>query len=138
MENKKVELPSGVTLEIELAPFADGQALYQAIAEELINVKIAGEGSVANAIKDGVCIALSSKKIQGALDQCFKRCLYKGMKVDKSTWEPREARGDYLLACKEVAEENLLPFGKALFAQYGALWEKVKVGLKSISQLTPS
>lgn len=118
-EVKKVELPSGAELTITLAPFKDGKALYQAIAEELKAIDVEFDDDIdANFMKNLFCVGISSKKIEAALEPCLKRVLYNGLKIDDKTFEPANARQDYIPAMFEVAKENVLPFAKSLYAKY--------------------
>lgn len=66
-------------------------------------------------IKDLVYTAFSSELIMSALEACFKRCTYNGLRIDANTFEPEEARQDYFITCKEVLIEQLRPFAPALF-----------------------
>jgi len=124
------KLPSGGTLKIEIAPFSDAKALYQAVLEELKGVHIGAKDEVANLFKDVACIGFSSKKIEAALEQCFKRCTVDygqgDLKIDGSTFEPVERRDDYLVVCMNVAKENILPFGKSLYAEYKAFLSMIE------------
>lgn len=129
---QKVDLPSGAVLEITLAPFADAKALYQAVLDELKGLKFNPEDEIdVNFIKDLFCSGFSSKKVEAALDLCFKRVLYNGQKIDKDTFEPEEARQDYLMACIEVAKANILPFVKSLFADYSHILERLKASVQA-------
>jgi hypothetical protein len=123
-------LPSGKELKITVADFATSRALYQAVLEEarLLNLDSNKEIDT-NLYKDVLCLALSSKKIQSCLDECMKRVTYDGRKVDNQTFEPLEARQDYIPACYEVAKENILPFVKDLYAKLSPILEKLKVNL---------
>lgn len=115
---KEITLPSGAILKINLAPFADAKGLYQSLLEELKSVELNSKKEITEVIKDMACLAFSSKKIEAAIWKCFEKCLYNDMKIDKDTFEPMEARGDYMVVCVEVAKENVLPFAKNLYAQY--------------------
>ncbi len=123
---KVVNLPSGAKLEITLAPFADAHALQKAMAKELINIKLTGSTDIGdtNLIKDVICSAIASDKIENAINVCMKRCTYNGVKITPDTFEPEEARGDYYQVCSEVAQENILPFTKSLYAQFGDMFAK--------------
>lgn len=126
---KKIGLPSGAELAISLAPFADSKALYQAVLEELKSVSIDPDQEIdVNLFKDLFCVGFSSKKIESALLKCIDRCTYDGKKIDKDTFEPVGARGDYMKVCIEVVKENILPFVKDLSAEY----------LKIMAQFTKS
>ena len=126
---KEIKLPSGAILKIAPAPFENARALYQAVLEEAKTVAISSKDELANVYKDLFCVGFSSKKIEAALGECFKKVLYcdkRGdLKIDKDTFEPLEARGDYVTVCMAVAKENIDPFVKGLYAEYKALFEKV-------------
>lgn len=126
---KIIDLPSGAKLEIALAPFKDAHDLQKALAKEMKEVKIAGGMDITdeNLIKDVICTALSSDKIIEAVFVCMKRCTYNGLKITLDTFESEEARGDYYVACMEVAKENILPFLKGLSPLYGDMFKKSKV-----------
>jgi hypothetical protein len=114
-----IKMPSGAELKITLAPFADSKALYQAILEEVKHLKIDAKTEIdANLFKDLFCYGFSSIKVEKALEQCMKRCLLNGIKIDKETFEPEEFRQDYLMACIEIAKANVMPFLKPLLAQF--------------------
>lgn len=124
--SKKVGLPSGAELVITPAPFADAKALYQAVLEELKSLKLNPQDDVdVNLLKDLICAGFGSKKIELALSKCFQRATYNGLKVTDDTWEPVEARQDYLQACLEVAKENLLPFVKSLSAEFSTVFRAI-------------
>jgi len=124
----KKELPSGAKLEINLAPFADANALYKAAAKELKSIKVSPEMDVfdANFIKDIGCSLICSDEITNAVMVCVKRCTYNGLKIDSDTFESEEARGDYTSVLLEVAKENLIPFLKGLYVQYQAISKGMK------------
>lgn len=125
--SKSVLLPSGAELKIDVAPFVDSKNLYQVIAEEMKSLKIVGADEVDyNFLKDVFFTAVSSKKIEAALEACMKRATYKGLKIDKDTFEPVEARQDYLEACFEIMVENVSPFTIALMQKYAHLIEMIK------------
>lgn len=120
---KEVTLPSGAKLKIGLAPFAEAKALYQALLRELRVIPFSAKTDMAGLYKDLFCAGFASDEVEKALWVCFKRCQYcdkRGdLKIDDQTFEPVEAREDYLTACMEVAKENTLPFVKSLYAEYG-------------------
>jgi hypothetical protein len=120
--NKKITLPSGAILEINLAPFSDANALNKAVAKELLKLKLDKEMELSdpNFIKDLVCVAVSSEEIMTAVWVCFKRCTYNNLKISCDTFETLEGRGDYFSVCKEVLMENIGPFVKSLLSQFEA------------------
>lgn len=140
MENSKiVKLPSGAELRITLAPFADSKALYQAVLEELKSLKLNEEDDIgANLIKDLFCVGFSSKKIESALNKCFERVTYNDLKISSDTWEPIEARDDYMKACMEVAKENILPFVKSLSVEFSHVFPMIVSDLALRQKTTQS
>jgi len=120
-------MPSGAVLKITPAPFAEAKALYQAVLEELRGVNLDPNAEIdTNLFKDIFCVGLSSKKIETALAACMKRATYKDLKIDDQTFEPLEARQDYVLVCFEVAKENIAPFAKSLYAEFSPLLAKIQ------------
>lgn len=128
-----MKLPSGAELEVKLAPFEDSRALWSALLEEARSIKADPNTEIdVNLFKDMFCTAFSSKKIEACLWKCMQRCLYKDqrgdLKVDKDTFEPEEARQDYMTACFEVAKANCSPFLKTLAQSYSQILEVLKKG----------
>lgn len=119
---KEFVCPSGAVLKIGLSPFADSKTLYQALLKELKDVHLDSKMEMSTLFKELFCIGFSSPEIEKALKVCLKRCTYdsgKGeFKIDDSTFEPLEAREDYMSVCMEVAKENVLPFMKSLMQLY--------------------
>lgn len=115
----EITLPSGAVLKISKTPFAISKALYQAVLEELRTVKMNADDNVTNLIKELGWIGFASKKVEAALQECFKYCIYNNgagdLKIDKDTFESDKARVDYSQVCVEVIEENIGPFTKGLF-----------------------
>ena len=124
--NKKIILASGKELVITPASFVRAKALYQAVLDEFKSVKIESKEELGNVMKDMACVAFASKKIESALEECMKSVLYDGKKVNADTFEPVDARADYVPVCFEVAQENISPFLKSLYAQFSPLLEKLE------------
>ncbi len=123
MDNvKKIKLQSGAELAITPSPFKEAKDLYQAVLEELKLLKLDPKSEVdVNFVKDLYCAGLSSRKIEEKLAACMKRVTYNGQKIDDNTFEPLEARGDYVDASYEVLKENISPFLKSLYAQFSPI-----------------
>jgi len=125
---KEVKLESGSVLKIGLVPFEDAKALYQIILNEATAIRFSSQAEVGNVIKDFFCIGFASKRVETALWECFKRVQYcdkRGeLKIDKDTFEPIEARADYIEVCTAVTTEVLSPFSKGLYAAFKTLFEK--------------
>ena len=126
IERKEIAMPSGKTLSFQDPDFEDALNLYQAVLEEAKPIQFNTNLEVGTIIKDVFCTAFSSKKIQACIWKCMEKCLYNGERVTKSTWEPVEARSDYMAACLEVAIKSISPFTKDLFAFYGKALEKLQ------------
>lgn len=123
----KVKLHSGKELKITLAPFTEARKLYQVIAGELKGIKMSGSTEIDYSLgKDVICTLLESKRIEKALAKCMERCLYNGLKISDATFEPEEARGDYLMICTKVAEANIRPFVKSLSVEFSGIVEALK------------
>ncbi len=117
-----VKLPSQAELKITPAPFAEAKALYQAILAEAKGTRIDFTTDIdMNFMKDLACLAFSSKSIEDAVMVCMKRALYNGKNINQDTFEPEEAREDYIPAMVEIAKVNIAPFMKSLYAQLRAL-----------------
>lgn len=139
---KEIDLPSGAKLKITLAPFADAKALYQAVLEEFKQIEFNSHVDMSNLFKNIACYGFSSRKIEYCLENCFKRCTYnsgKGdLKIDKDSFESVESRGDYIHICIAIAEENIAPFLKSLFAQYEHFLATIQNVLESKQKIANS
>lgn len=128
---RDLDLPSGKKLHIQVAKFLTGKALFQAFSDELKGMKIATDTDIdVSLLKDLLCTAVSSKKIEAALWECFKTVTVDGLKIDTDTFEPVDMRADYFIVALEVAKDNLLPFTKHLMPLFSALLGKAKDSLK--------
>lgn len=122
-EIKTIELKSGAELKISASSFDVAKALYQAVCEEMKDIKIESMDEAINLGKDLLCMSLSSKKIDACVAECLKRCTYNGVRIIKenNVFESVKAREDYIEVLFEVAKENLAPFTKNLSALYSAM-----------------
>jgi hypothetical protein len=122
---KQVKLDSGATLGITPSPFLDAKDLYQAVLRELRGIPIKTKDELGELFKNFFVVGFSSLDVERCLWKCFERCTYDGgkgaLKIDKDTFEPVEARQDYMKVCLEVARENIDPFVKSLYAEYRTL-----------------
>lgn len=120
MEQKRKEiiLPSGAKLGIALSTFSTSKELSKALLSELKVLKIDGSLELDyNFVKDILCTAIESDKIEQAILKCAERATYNGSRIDEDTFEPEEARQDYIPFLKEVAMLNIAPFMKNLSAE---------------------
>lgn len=114
----EIKLPTGATLKITPAPFADAKALLQAMLAELKTVKVSAGEELGEMVKNMLATGLSSPAIDKALEACMARCTYNGHRIVSDTFEPEKAREDYLAVCMEVAKANIQPFMKSLYARF--------------------
>lgn len=120
--NETITLKSGRELQLGLAPFSVGMKLFKTIANELKNVEIDLDtldlkkigGKDINTLKNAIFQLAGSDALEMALFQCMERCLYDGQKIGRTTFEPEDARQDYLPVAWEVMKYNLAPFFKGL------------------------
>jgi len=138
MELKKIRLPSGAELSLNLAPFADALNLKQVLASEAIGIPISKDLDHFELIKLLACTGFSSKAIEAALQPCLKVCLYNGTRIDSKTFEPVDARQDYLPILIAVIKENVEPFMKGLLSEYGSLVSLALAKLRSTQESTPT
>lgn len=114
---------------IHASDFGVARALYQAVLEEAKGQKMNPNEEVdANFFKDIFCTMLASKKVEAALEVCFKKAIYDGQRVEDVSvvFGPVKAREDYIMACYEVAMENISPFMKSLYAKFSTVLDKLK------------
>lgn len=137
---REVKLPSGATLKVRVAPFKEAKNLYQVLLRELRAIKIEPGMEMAALYKDLFCIGFSSPAIEHALLECFSVCTYDAgngelrlRMLDGSVtyFEPVERRDDYMVVCAEVAKENIVPFGKSLYAEFLKMSELVSSLVKN-------
>jgi len=132
MEFREVKLPSGAVLKVAPAPFSDAKALYQAVLEESKRVDLGSGVEIPRLLKDALVSGFASEKIERCLWVCFQRCIYNSgngdLKIDKDSFEPVKNRQDYVTVCMEVAEENIGPFVKSLYA----VWSQALETLESV------
>lgn len=118
---REVKLPSGALLKVAAAPFTPAKALYQALLREAKGVQISSNTEIPVLYKDIFCAGFSSQEVEKCMWECFKSCLYNSgagdFRITDQTFEPVAARDDYISVCVEVTKENVLPFGKSLFAE---------------------
>lgn len=114
MEPLKKKLESGAEIEIWLADFPDGHALYKAVARELSKYDLA-EGTVENL----ALVIAASEDVDAALWPCLKKVIYTGngfekKKITPEIFEKVEIRADLVEIQKEVVGYNLVPFSKPI------------------------
>jgi hypothetical protein len=122
----EVVLPSGAKLKVTPSSFAVSKELFQSVSEEMKSLNISSTTEIdINLFKDLFCTGLSSKKIEKSLWECMKKATYNNLKITEDTFEPVEAREDYIQVMFEVAKENIAPFMKSLFASYADIMKKI-------------
>lgn len=125
MARQEIRLPSGSTLSLGIAPFADAKALLRAVTEELRSVPfgrtVDHEGIVAQAI----LIACSSPLIEQCLWKCMAKCVIDDAKITEETFEPEAKRDDWLIVVAAVMRANLNPFTKSLWQEFVRILEVI-------------
>ncbi len=115
MGSRKVTLPSGAELDVHVAPFKDAKNLFQVVLKEWTGASL-GTFSVVDGGTAMFAAAFSSPEVEKMLWPCLVRSLYNGAKIVPDTFEPDEARQDFIPVCLEVVQDNILPFTKGLFS----------------------
>lgn len=118
----EILLKSGAVLVVNMAPFSSSNKLLKVIVKELKNVEIELENldlakfasQDINTLKNAVCQMLASDALEQAVFECMAKCTYNGSRIVKDTFEPEDARGDYLPCAWEVIKANLRPFFSGL------------------------
>ncbi len=123
---KEIALPSGSKLRLTLAPFAESKALFQACMEEAKGCGFESRTEVLGFVKDVICTAMYSPKIEAAIRLCMKRCLIDNQQVEDKLFEAEDKRQDWVIAMYEVAQENVSPFLKGLYARYSPMLESLR------------
>lgn len=118
--NTTVKLPSGASLEIGLLAAEEAWAVSQALLKEVEKLPFDVTGGIdfsvllnqagILALKGPICSILSSPVLLAEAQKCFKQCTYNGIRIDKSTFEKRDCRGDLLPAAFYALKENVAPF----------------------------
>lgn len=116
-----ITLPSGRSLAVEIAPFTPANKLKKAIAADLVGVDLSGmqlgkldlnldvsklDGASLNAFKNVLCILLASDRVEACVFECAVRSTIDGQKITRESFDPAEARGDYLFVAWEVIKAN--------------------------------
>ena len=124
---KKIDLPSGSSLEIYLLPFEEAAFLFRMFSKEMgdLNITIkdfAFLGSSKNIdeiefgfqefinLKGPLCSLLSNEKLINAGRSCLSKCIYNNLKITNTTFESEEARGDFYPCIFYAIKENVSPF----------------------------
>lgn len=115
---EKITLKSGSTLELQMADFDDAMRLFQTIANELktVDVHLDGltieqiKGTDINGIKNAILQLLGSTAMIREIRSCAARSLYNGNRITKDSFNPPEARQDFLPVAWEVIKFTLAPF----------------------------
>lgn len=122
---REVTLPTGAILGLAPAPFDDAKHLYQTLLFEARTLDISFDHELSKQLTKLFIYALSSKAIDQAMVPCLKRCTYNKLKIDRDTFEEVETREDYIKVLALVAEENITPFMKSLFAEFKTAYSTI-------------
>lgn len=134
---REVKLPSGAVLKIAPGTFAQSKTLWEAVLKVLRGVPITGTGNLemVDLYKNLFADGFTSPEVQAALWPCLQHCLYNDgtgdVKIEQSVFEPVAARQDMLKVFMEVTKENIDPFLKGLYAEYGNLLNDLTKGFQA-------
>lgn len=120
--SESIALKSGRELVLTIADFKAGNKLRKVIATELRGVdlkidkldpnmdisKLGRDGL--NTMKDIICQLLASDAVENCFFECAARCTIAGVAIRRDSFEPEDARPDFLPAAQEVIIFNLKPF----------------------------
>ena len=117
-----IQLKSGASLAVTIAPYAAGKHLLKVVARELAGIQFDLDldniddisGKDVNVLKNVAFQLIQSDAVEAALAKCMEKCVYNGERIVATTFEPAEARPDYLPVSWEVMKANLGPFFKGL------------------------
>lgn len=118
---REVNLESGAVLKVGAIPFDAANNLKKAVMKELTLIPVSSQQHVMEVYKNYFCQVFSSDEAEKWLWQCLARCTYNGLKIDKATFEPEEARADFSLVQMEVGVLALGPFLKPLWQRFQLL-----------------
>jgi hypothetical protein len=122
MENK---LPSGAVLEVTPLDCGDAYAIFQQVMKviglldiDLSKLDMTKDFKAQDIIefKRPLAQLLSNSELEKAAKKCLTKCTYDGMKVTEATWNPLNARQDYLFAMFFALKENCSPFLDGVFS----------------------
>lgn len=113
-----MKLPSGAEVRINAADIPESWELLQCLAREGLSIQILGGDEQANVIKNILLASLASKPLYSQLMLCAQKCTYNGLKVEMGVFQDIKAREDMLEVLYLVAEVNLKPFTKSLYARF--------------------
>jgi hypothetical protein len=126
--SQTIELPSGVTAEITVAPWADANALRKAIQRTMVGVNMDMNVLMkdATAMFDFHKIA-TDDAVEACLMKCFERVVYDGVKFTKDLLDDpkigESLRKDYFPLSMEVIKANCLPFFDWIISRWKKLQE---------------
>lgn len=116
MSESQIQLKSGAMLELKMAPFSKGTKLFKVIAAELkgVEIELGDIGNLGsrdiNSLKNVVFQLIGSDALESAFFDVAQHSLHNGQKIIRATFEPEDARGDYLSTAWEVIKFNIAPF----------------------------
>lgn len=128
-------LPSGAVLTVTPLPYGEAFDVTQMISREVdkIDLKLPTDVDFKDSdavtkymlshiddIKSPICKVISSTKVLEAAHKCMKKCTYNGLRIVGDTFDPVEARKDFILTCFYALKENVSPFLEGLLSSLSA------------------
>lgn len=119
-------LASGAEVKVTAADIDDSWNLFQAFLKIGLTVPVKRGDELPNTLKDIFCASLANKDMHALLMICAQKCTYNGLKIEQSMFQSVKAREDYLEVLYLVAEANLKPFTKSLYARFKDILSKIE------------
>lgn len=122
------ELPSGAYLDVTPLSYAQAWDVAQTMMREVQKLELDLRGMDFEALlvsdivmfKGPICALLGSPVMQNMVKLCFGKCCYNQVRIDDTTFEAVEKRGDFLFCAFYALRENVYPF-------FGSLVSYLKV-----------
>lgn len=112
---------SGKTVIVNKAPFEAARLLWASIQLSAAEQKMSSDFLQEPESLFTLILRIdSSESFNSALWPCLIRCTRDNKKIDKTTFDDMEARGEYYEIITRCVEENIGPFVESLFSELGA------------------
>lgn len=112
---------SGAKVVINQASFEVAQNLWSAVQRSAAEQKLSTEFLKEPESLFNLILRIdSSESFKAALWPCLIRCTRNDKKIDRTTFEDKEARKEYYEIINPCVEENIGPFAESLFSELSA------------------
>lgn len=123
---------SGKKIVINCASFEASQALWCAVQKAAADQNLFPDSIKEPESLFNLILRIdSSESFRNALWACLIRCTRDDKKIEKSTFEDKEARTEYYEIIVPCVEENIGPFVESLFSELSAYMTKLSQKIPS-------